>query len=66
LFNLEIEFNLVTELFDWQRIPNDVFIYGTDPKDVVFGRDSDRYRRRGFNPSFAIDIESWEEEAPTL
>jgi len=66
LFNLEVEFNLVTEVFDWQRIPNDVCIYGTDPKDIVFGRDADRYNRRGFNPAFAIDIESWEEEAPTL
>jgi hypothetical protein len=66
LFNLEVEFNLVTDLFDWQRLPNDVFINGTDPYDIVFGRDTGRERRKGFNPSFSTDIVSWQQEETSL
>lgn len=65
-FDFEIEFNLATGLFDWLRLPNDIQINGTDPYDILFGRDSESRERRGFNPSFAIDIQSWQEERPSL
>ena len=66
LFNFEVEFNLVTDLFDWQRLPNDVFISGTSPDDIIFGRNADRSRKKGFNPSFSMDILSWQQEEATL
>lgn len=66
LFNMEIEFNLVTGLFDWNSLPNDVFISGTDPNDILFGRGAESRRKKGFNPSFSMDIVSWQQEEPTL
>lgn len=66
LFNLEIEFNLATDLFDWQRLPNDVFISGTNSEDILFGRNADRSRKKGFNPSFSMEILSWQQEEATL
>ena len=64
MFNMEIEFNFATELFDWHRLPNDIFISGSNQEDILFGLNASPELRKAFNPSFSIEIESWEEVNP--
>jgi hypothetical protein len=65
-FNMEIEFNFAADLWEFGRLPNDVRINGTDPKDVF--RFDPAMRRFGVSPFFvpviSSEAESWEEETP--
>jgi hypothetical protein len=64
-FNMQIEFNFVTENLDQQKLPNDLTIYGTDPQTIL--------QREGMDPNEAFmfpvvgsEYLSWTMEAPSL
>lgn len=65
-FDVEIEFNLVTDFFEWQRLPNDMIINGTDPESLW--QTADEARRFGVSPFFvpqiSTDMVQWVEETP--
>lgn len=65
-FNMEIEFNFAANLWEFGRLPNDVRINGTDPRDI-FAFDP-AVRRFGVSPFFvpviATEVDSWDEETP--
>ncbi|MBI2945555.1 MAG: hypothetical protein HYY25_15280 [Candidatus Wallbacteria bacterium] len=63
--NMEIEFNLTGEMFDFQRLPHDLVIYGTDPKDILRGIAGHRGQTVFYNPQISSEILSWEEETPS-
>ncbi len=65
-FNMEIEFNLATDFFEWPRLPNDVRINGTDPRRLF--EEAGDARRYGVSPFFvprvSTDMVMWTEETP--
>lgn len=65
-FDMEIEFNWAADLWEFDELPNDMRINGTDPKDL-FQIDSE-VRRFGVSPFFVPMIspqaEDWAEETP--
>lgn len=65
-FNMEIEFNFASEVFDWNLFPNDTRINGTDPWDL-FGEEVRRQGRKAFmSPTLASEVLRFEEETPSL
>ncbi len=62
--NMDVEFNYSAELFDFQRLPHDLKIYGSDPKDVLRGTAGSRGSQVFYNPQFSSELISWEEETP--
>ncbi len=65
-FNMEIEFNLACELFDFERLPHDLKIYGDDPMDILQGTAGRRGNQIFYNPQISSEIISWEEETPQI
>ncbi|MBI3891099.1 MAG: hypothetical protein HY303_06175 [Candidatus Wallbacteria bacterium] len=64
-FNMEIEYNLTGEIFDFERLPHDLVIYGTDPSDILRGAAGRRGQTVFYNPQISSEIVSWEEETPS-
>ncbi len=63
-FNMEIEFNFATEVFDWRKLPNDLAIYGTDPASLL-AEQAPGGRVNFLVPSVSTRLLSWCEEKPS-
>ena len=64
-FNMDIEFNFVSEIFDWQKLPNDMVIYGSDPQ-VILQREGVDPQKAFLQPVIGTEYLSWTEERATL
>ena len=64
-FNMDIEFNYVAEIFDWQKLPNDMVIYGSDPQ-VILQREGVDPQKAFLMPVIGTEYLSWTEERATL